>query len=161
MLVGLCFWRESCPLHSVSLCLKSYIYKHFFIAKHDFVLLLQTLKLVQNKRKASSHSDFTLLWYWTWVIRINQITLTENLTRKCWNSQCLFSVAYILLIKRRTCVFDRSPTAPFVVWHAREWKIWRQKTYRKYRKRLLLKCLAWRGLAMPLWDVVTKFEEVR
>ena len=44
----------------------------------------------------------------------------------------------ILLTKRSTPVFDRSPTVPFVVWHSREWKIWRQKTYRECRKPILL-----------------------
>ena len=62
-------------------------YKNFFRARHNFVLSLQRLELVQTKSKNSSHSDFPLLVYWTWVIRIKQITLTGKLTRKCWKSQ--------------------------------------------------------------------------
>ena len=34
----------------------SYIYKNFFRARHDFVLSLQTLELVQTKSNMSSHS---------------------------------------------------------------------------------------------------------
>ena len=40
----------------MSLCLESDIYKNFFRARHDFVLSLQTLELVQTKSNMSSHS---------------------------------------------------------------------------------------------------------
>ena len=40
----------------MSLYLEIYIYKDFFRARHDFVLSLQTLELVQTKSNMSSHS---------------------------------------------------------------------------------------------------------
>ena len=40
----------------MSLCLESYIYNKVFRARHDFVLSLQTLDLVQTKSNMSSHS---------------------------------------------------------------------------------------------------------
>ena len=40
----------------MSLCLESDIYKNFFRARHDFMLSLQTLELVQTKSNMSSHS---------------------------------------------------------------------------------------------------------
>ena len=62
-----------------------------------------------------------------------------------------------MLTKRRTRVFDRSPTIAFVVWHSREQKIWRQKTYLPKILELftnVIRLLGLKGLATPLHEEV-------
>ena len=57
-----------------------------------------------------------------------------NLIHYNINPRLLFFGLYILLNKRKTPVFDRSPTVAFPVWHSWKLKIWRQKLMRNISK---------------------------
>ena len=108
-------------MHSVSLCLKSYIYKNFSRARHDFMLSLQTLELVQTKNYKSSHSiRFSFAGVLTWVIRIKQIILTKKL--KCWKTKCISHL--ISFFQNLSVVFYQGyNTQPFllvVIEHCKE-----------------------------------------
>ena len=140
----------SSTLHSLSLGHSIIDHVIFLFAKNNLWLSRKTLSLLltksHNARKfgfsacsLTSFLFFRFRFFVFFFVPLQNVLTKSPYVTNIWiisfrrkvtwfttayiPNRCLFSVACILLTKRRMRVFYRSSTVAFVIWHSREQKI--------------------------------------